>query len=479
MERLRRTEDAGAGAQRREEPGAGEHANEVLDAALRYYDLGLSVIPVRADGTKGPALRRWSQYQSVRAQPDQLRRWFERSDYGLAIVCGEASGGLEVLDFDEAGLFDTFASVCREQGIGEVVARCHRVTTPSSGAHLYYRLAGPVPPGRTLAARVDAGRQSGGVRIETRGEGHYVIAPPSGGRVHPSGRPYQGEERALRRSIPVLTERESHCLIEAARVFDDRPVREAVGSASPSRATTGSRAGDLYNQTDQYEDILRRHGWVCLKTHGKSRSWRRPGKQGRATSATTNCAGHRGMHVFSTNASPFEANRWYQPFAVYALLEHGGDFRAAARELGCSGEPTPPGPHVRREVTVAPALLAYIDSLITQGRLRPIDKSVFKALSQYTNCQNETFVGQERIGKDVGCSRCWVNASMARLAHAQMLDKRPRPGVRFSKLYVLRAAPPREWALANCDADGQAMGSADASAAPDTRDLGPSPSRGS
>ena len=61
--------------------------------------------------------------------------------------------------------------------------------------------------------------------------------------------------------------------------------------------------------------------------------WTRPGKRS-GTSATLK---DRTFYVFSSNAHPFEPNRGYSPFAVFALLEHGGDYEAAARELGEAG----------------------------------------------------------------------------------------------------------------------------------------------
>src|SRR6478609_10603769 len=79
----------------------------VLDTARRYVAAGLSVIPIRGDGSKRPALGSWKQYQSRLPTDDELRRWFVEETTGLAVVCGKVSGGLEVLDFDAA---DAFAS---------------------------------------------------------------------------------------------------------------------------------------------------------------------------------------------------------------------------------------------------------------------------------------------------------------------------------------------------------------------------------
>lgn len=43
------------------------------------------------------------------------------------------------------------------------------------------------------------------------------------------------------------------------------------------------------------------------------------------------------LYVFSTSTI-FEAGRAYSKFAAYAILEHGGEFRAAARALAAREE---------------------------------------------------------------------------------------------------------------------------------------------
>ncbi|HQL55792.1 MAG TPA: DUF3987 domain-containing protein, partial [Phycisphaerae bacterium] len=93
----------------------------------------------------------------------------------------------------------------------------------------------------------------------------------------------------------------------------------------------------------QVRAILAAHGWTLVKG-GENEYWRRPGKTS-GSSATL-----RGgvFYVFSSNAAPFEPNRGYPPFAVYALLEHAGDFAQAAtalRQIGY-GAPAQPDPEV-------------------------------------------------------------------------------------------------------------------------------------
>jgi len=45
----------------------------------------------------------------------------------------------------------------------------------------------------------------------------------------------------------------------------------------------------------------------------------------------------RVFYVFSSNAAPFEPDHAYSPFAVYALLNHGGNYEQAARTLRLEG----------------------------------------------------------------------------------------------------------------------------------------------
>lgn len=90
------------------------------------------------------------------------------------------------------------------------------------------------------------------------------------------------------------------------------------------------RPGDDYDSRHDLTALLLKHGWT--KTTG---GFTRPGKS-TGLSATFDKVPGR-LHVFSSNAEPFLANHNYKPWHAYALLEHGGDFSAAARDLGKLG----------------------------------------------------------------------------------------------------------------------------------------------
>ena len=118
------------------------------------------------------------------------------------------------------------------------------------------------------------------------------------------------------------------------------PVAGAPQHAPPAPpVATGDRPGDDYNQRGELGALLAAHGWQPVGTAGENQLWRRPGKATGNHSATFD--GHT-FYVFSSNATPFAANTGYTPFAVYALLNHGGDFAAASAALATQGYGGPP-----------------------------------------------------------------------------------------------------------------------------------------
>ena len=72
-------------------------SESTLDKAIKYYELGLSLIPVGKD--KKPLLPSWKEYQSQRASLEQIKEWFSNNDVNIAVVTGLISG-IAVVDFD-------------------------------------------------------------------------------------------------------------------------------------------------------------------------------------------------------------------------------------------------------------------------------------------------------------------------------------------------------------------------------------------
>jgi len=113
-----------------------------------------------------------------------------------------------------------------------------------------------------------------------------------------------------------------------------------IYTPSSGEGTGGGRPGDDFNQRATNEDIaqiLEAHGWRVTRSQSNRWKAKRPGKSDPGISATIGHYGQGVLHVFSSNADPFQCNHAYKPFGVLALLEYGGSFANAARELGKRG----------------------------------------------------------------------------------------------------------------------------------------------
>jgi hypothetical protein len=151
----------------------GEEAVDVHGAALRYLARGWSVIPVFPGGKR--PLVPWLAFQQRRPTPGEVGEWFRRwPDANVAVVTGAVSG-LVVLDIDvQHGGAESLSRLTQAHG---PLPPTIEAVTGGGGRHLYF-----AHPGGTLHNRV--GVEPG---IDVRGDGGYVVAPPS---LHPSGRRY-------------------------------------------------------------------------------------------------------------------------------------------------------------------------------------------------------------------------------------------------------------------------------------------------
>jgi hypothetical protein len=171
-----------------------------LDAALDYYDRGLMPIPVHRvteirdgrpvcscasrDGCASPGKHptmAWSQFQRRRPLREEVADWWsgDRARYGVGILTGSASGNIFVLDVDIGPGKDGDDSLRALQLAHGDLPETAEVRTGGGGLHLYFR----APKG--VAIRNSARQLGPGLDI--RGEGGFVVAPPS---VHASGQPY-------------------------------------------------------------------------------------------------------------------------------------------------------------------------------------------------------------------------------------------------------------------------------------------------
>ncbi len=164
-------------------------SNKVLEAALAYRKLNMSVLPLKG---KRPALDSWSKYQTTIATEEEIAAW-QRAGLlkNVGIVCGTVSGSLVVLDFDGLGAYGAFAALFPP------LAQTFTVATGSGkGKHVYLYV-------EKLPATVKAMETVFG-NVELRASGSQVAAPPS---IHPAtGKPYTVDRPLDILRVPDLDE---------------------------------------------------------------------------------------------------------------------------------------------------------------------------------------------------------------------------------------------------------------------------------
>ena len=138
------------------------YAGNTFADARRLVAAGLPVIPILPNGSKAPPLD-WKCYQSRRPTEAELLVWFGRPRFGLAIVCGEISGHLEVLDFDAS---EVFAPWGPGRELSQASCNAPVVHTPSDGRHVYYRCE-VIEGNQKLAQAVHARREGQGADRDT------------------------------------------------------------------------------------------------------------------------------------------------------------------------------------------------------------------------------------------------------------------------------------------------------------------------
>jgi hypothetical protein len=163
--------------------------SDLLQYAITLARDGYSVIPVKADGTKAPAVL-WKPYTHTPATEQQVREWFAPGRHtGIGIITGAVSGGAELTELEgrAAGHLDELHDLAEASGLGDLWKQLIHgwfELSPGGGIHLLYRVDGTVP-GNTKIARDEKGL----VLAETRGEGGFVVIAPTPGTTTPPVNP--------------------------------------------------------------------------------------------------------------------------------------------------------------------------------------------------------------------------------------------------------------------------------------------------
>lgn len=246
------------------------------------------------------------------SDPATIARWWSRTPWNIGV---RVPASMFVLDVDGPdrrphpgrGL-QALAEL--EDEHGPLPATLTQVTG-SGGLHLFFRR----PPGNLSKSGLPKG-------LEYKDNGGLVVVDPS---VHPdSGQRYVWIDH------PVATP--PAWLVD---LIVQRPRKLVANFHQCSPKFTGPSIADQYCAATSWADVLMPHGWACLSADpdADGARWLHP----TATSSCSATIRHGCLFVYSSN-TPFEITEGSKPhgytkFRACAVLDHGGDLKAAARSM--------------------------------------------------------------------------------------------------------------------------------------------------
>jgi hypothetical protein len=289
----------------------------MINAYLKYKEAGFSCLPTAKD--KLPSIPKGESW---------LMGWNNKSEYeksfGIGIVCGQPSGGLECIDFDNhfgdaKQVVSDFLQIEEVKTIYEKYKLPIQSTT-SGGFHLLYKCS-IIGGNQKLACRPkydnNTKKSKKDVLIETRGEGGYFCADPTPG--------YKVVRNDILK-VKNITPDEREILLSACMSFN------TFAEVKQREEENKDLPGNIFNHSSEslyeLENTLKGAGWTELKEG----YWLRPGKK-KGISATLGKVAPGIFYNFSSSADPFDSMHAYSAFQVVGLLKYNGDFKAFAREL--------------------------------------------------------------------------------------------------------------------------------------------------
>lgn len=276
----------------------------------------ISVIPVNKD--KKPIISTWSEYQDGLMTLEKAETSF-RSAYGVAVICGKVSGGMECIDFDahDHDIQAIFREWGSEQGVTDIVKRnkLYIEQSPRGGYHIMYRYESDRYEGNQVLARWEDGT----TMIETRAEGGYVVISPT------------PDYKVLRNGLTQLatiTEEERDYLISYAKQFNrnQKPIETDI-DADTGYDHTDPISWFNWNKASYAKRLLEEKGWVKIQDKDDIEYWRRPGKT-EGTSASWGKK-HNALYCFSTSVEYFKPECYYTPFQILVRLRFQNNYYAA------------------------------------------------------------------------------------------------------------------------------------------------------
>lgn len=354
-----------------------------LSAALEYHAAGLKVIPfyTRPDGSKSfpPDYAKYREGQTA----EQIKNLFTADSAGICLLCTD---GIEAVDVDVK--HDPRAAIRRDMiaAMDEFGFNPPRVVqiTKSGGAHLIYRC--PEPAGNQKLAKRRGEKEA---MIETRGKGGLLFIAPTPGYNIISGSLFD---------IPAISQGDRDYLIRICRHFDEPdPVEFSAALRPEAQKLPGMKPWDAFDAATDILELMQRYGWRVVSKSADYIRLNRPGaKHSRGVDGSI-IVGKNIFYPF-TSSTEFEPNHGYGPAAVYAIMEHRGNFSDAAKALYRQGY----GDRIDKAAEAKaqlPTLIEKVEGTRFDVSTRIIEK---KALLSYVGDKMYPVAGRGMIGVFTG-----------------------------------------------------------------------------
>ncbi len=163
--------------------------------------------------------------------PEVIKEWWDRWPWANIGVATGAGSGVVVIDVDGPQGWWRWAELCSEHGTTETLVQ--QTGRADGGMQLFF-----AHPGRHIGNR---GALAGCGDIQVRGDGGYVVVPPS---VHPSGRCYRWTQCMRPAAMPQW-------LLELVQEADRPPTNRPPPKIQPGQGTTSYGEGALESACEE------------------------------------------------------------------------------------------------------------------------------------------------------------------------------------------------------------------------------------
>jgi len=285
------------------------------DYAIEYLAAGISVLPLKCDGSKKPSINSWKELQSRLATDSEINEWFADElfldNIGIGVITGKVSGNLEVIDFDMHQLLPPVLSmlpmtlkdklsIYETPGGWHVAYRCEKINGNTKIA-MWETIRTPSRKGYGPSSL-----DLKGVRIETRGEGGYIVAEGSPCAVHSTGIPYAHYMGPRLESVQTISADERKLLWVTCNQFDlsnqvEEQANQNISQLQPRhyKAADDDTPWAWFDFVGNWDWILLPLGWTKCGPH----SYTRPGKTSGVSATVFEHDGLQLLKIWSTSAN--------------------------------------------------------------------------------------------------------------------------------------------------------------------------------